>query len=290
MGNDPGHMPRRVIKMINYQNSGLKSCHIEIIPPKQDSQKLESDLKQFAVKLDRVMNSGFTASITDNAMGLLAFQGHECIEELELPIAPEQILIHLNTFHTKRNLDEILEACERLGIRSILAVSGDGSTRLPKLHPADVGAEGALSVTSVELISYLRRHYPDFRVGAAFNPYEPEEHEFEKMSRKLDAGASFVITQPIVGKNEAVDRLIAEYPSLPVTIEVWMSKKLYLLSDVVGYPIPEDAEYDPISMLKELRGAYPQCGCYLSLLGFKTQYALVEEIAGRVQAAGGDTK
>ena len=52
-----------------------KGCHIEIIPPKQDSEKLESDLKLFASKLERVMESGFTASITDNAMGLLAFQG-----------------------------------------------------------------------------------------------------------------------------------------------------------------------------------------------------------------------
>ena len=76
--------------------------HIEIIPPKQDSQKLEEDLDLFASKFERVMESGFTASITDNAMGLLAFQGHECIEELGLRARPDQILIHLNTFHTKQ--------------------------------------------------------------------------------------------------------------------------------------------------------------------------------------------
>ena len=267
-----------------------RSYHIEIIPPKQDTQKLEADLKQFASKLDRVMNSGFTASITDNAMGLLAFQGHECIEELRLLVKPEQILIHLNTFHTKRNLDEILDSCQRLGIRSILAISGDGSTRLPKLRPADVEADDAITVTSVELIRYLRRRYPDFTVGAAFNPYEPEAHEFEKLNRKLDAGASFVITQPIVERNAVVDRLLSEYPVLPVTIEAWMSKKLYLLSDVVGYPIPEDAEYDPMSTLRSLQETYPQCGFYLSLLGFKTQYPLIEEMAGLTQEAGGEAK
>ena len=86
--------------MVTTEEVFAKSCHIEIIPPKQDSEKLESDLKLFASKLGRVMDSGFTASITDNAMGLLAFQGHECIEELSLAIKPEQILIHLNTFHT----------------------------------------------------------------------------------------------------------------------------------------------------------------------------------------------
>ena len=69
------------------------------------------------------------------------------------------------------------------------------------------------------------------------------------------------------------------YPDLPVTIEAWMSKKLYLLSDVVGYPIPEDAEFDPIGTLKQLEKDYPQCGFYLSLLGFKTQYPVIEEMA-----------
>ena len=166
--------------------------HVEIIPPKQDSGKLEEDLALFASKFERVRDSGFTASITDNAMGLPAFQGHECIEELGLrarpdqvllyqiqsPLSilglrarPDQVLIHLNTFHTKRNLDEILESCEKLGITSILAISGDGSPRLPKLKPADVEAEGTVSVTSVEVTRYIRKHYPSFTVGGAFNPY-----------------------------------------------------------------------------------------------------------------------
>ncbi|MBQ4350549.1 MAG: methylenetetrahydrofolate reductase [Clostridia bacterium] len=253
--------------------------HVEIIPPKQDSQKLEEDLELFASKFERVMESGFTASLTDNAMGLLAFQGHECITELGLRARPDQVLIHLNTFHTKQNLDDILDSCEKLGITSILAISGDGSPRLPKLRPADVEAEGTASVTSVELTRYIRKHYPSFEVGVAFNPYEPVTHEFEKLKRKLDAGASFVITQPIIEQNAVVDRLLAEHPALPVIVEAWMSKKLFLLSDVVGYPIPEDAAFDPIGTLTELIGLYPGCGFYLSLLGFKTQYPTIEEMA-----------
>ena len=255
--------------------------HVEIIPPKQDSQKLEEDLQLFASKFERVMESGFTASITDNAMGLLAFQGHECIEELGLKARPGQVLIHLNTFHTKKDLDNILKSCEKLGIYSVLAISGDGSPRLPKLKPEDVEATGTASVTSVELTRYIRKHYPEFTVGVAFNPYEPEEQEFEKLKRKLDAGASFVITQPIIENNAVTNRLLQEYPDLPVTIEAWMSKKLYLLSDVVGYPIPEDAEFDPIGTLAQLEDIYKNCGFYLSLLGFKTQYQIIEEMAAK---------
>jgi methylenetetrahydrofolate reductase (NADPH) len=262
------------------KNRNLKTeFHVELIPPKQDSQKLEEDLTLFASKFKRVMESGFTASITDNAMGLTAFQGHECIEELGLDARPGQVLIHLNTFHTKQALHGILDGCEAQGIGSLLVVSGDGSPRLPKLKPADVEAENTAAVTSVELIRYIRKHYPSFTVGAAFNPYEPEEHEFEKLKRKLDAGASFVITQPVIEKNKATERLLNEYPDLPVIIEAWMSKKLYLLSDVVGYPIPEDAVFDPLDTLQKLIVSYPGHGLYLSLLGFKTQYETVERMA-----------
>lgn len=264
---------------MSYSTGSPSGFHIEIIPPKQDSLKLEEDLQLFASKFERVMQSGFSASITDNAMGLLAFQGHECIEELGLKARPGQVLIHLNTFHTRRNLDEILEACERLGVRSVLAVSGDGSPRLPKLKPADLEADGTAAATSVELTRFIRRHCPLIAVGVAFNPYEPEAHEFEKLRRKLDAGASFVITQPVIGRNAVVDRLLAEYPGLPVTVEAWMSKKLFLLSDVVGYAIPEDTAFDPVGTLGELRGIYPSCGFYLSLLGFKTQYQAIEAMA-----------
>ena len=35
-------------------------------------------------------------------------------------------MIHLNTFHTKENLDEILNTCIDKGIKYLLIVSGDG--------------------------------------------------------------------------------------------------------------------------------------------------------------------
>jgi len=253
-----------------------KIYHIEIMPPKQDSEKLEADLELFAEKYNRVMESGYLACITDNAMGLLAFQGVETIEELGLKIIPEQVMIHLNTFHSKENLDQILETSKSIGIKYFLIVSGDGSSRLPKLQPADIGAGDVAAVTSVELLRYIKTNYPEFELGVAFNPYEPADHEFEKMERKIEAGATFIITQPLIEKNEIVDELILKYPKLPIFIEAWMTKKLFLLSDVVGYAIPEDSEFDPIETLKTLHLLYPTCGVYLSILGFKTQYHLIE--------------
>jgi len=255
-----------------------KIYHVEVLPPKQDSEKLEKDLEIFSNKYLRVMDSGYCACITDNAMGLLSFQGTEMIEELNLPVIPEQVMIHLNTFHTKDDLDNILDLCKTKGIRYLLIITGDGSERLPKLHPSDVGAIDVESVTSVELLKYINREYPDtFVLGVAFNPYEPEEHELEKMERKIKAGATFIITQPLIERNEIVDRLLEKYPGIPVIVEAWMSRKLHLLSEAVGYEIPENTEFDPISTLKMLHKLYPGCGVYLSLLGFKTQYHLIKD-------------
>jgi methylenetetrahydrofolate reductase (NADPH) len=256
-----------------------KIYHIEILPPKQDTEKLDADLQLFAEKYNRVMESGYCACITDNAMGMLAFQGTEVIEELGLAIHPQQIMLHLNTFHTLEDLHNILDFCQKQGIIYLLVISGDGSNRLPKLQPSDINASGVESVTSVELIAYIRKQYPDvFRIGVAFNPYEPQEHEFAKMQRKVAVGASFVITQPIIDKNAVVDQLLEEYPDMPVIIEAWMSKKLHLLSDAVGYKIPEDAVFDPIATLGQLHEWYPKCGLYLSILGFKTQYHLIRDV------------
>ena len=57
-----------------------KMYHVEILPPKQDYEKLEADLELFAEKYNRVMESGYCACITDNAMGHLVIQGTEMIE------------------------------------------------------------------------------------------------------------------------------------------------------------------------------------------------------------------
>ncbi|MEN6364877.1 MAG: methylenetetrahydrofolate reductase [Rectinema sp.] len=254
-----------------------KIYHVEILPPKQDTEKLDAGLELFASKFARVMEGGYCACITDNAMGNLAFQGTEMIKELGLEPRENQVMIHLNTFHTKTDLDQILSDCRELGIRDLLVISGDGSDRLPRLAPKDIDATGVEAVTSVELLRYIRREHPGwFKLGVAFNPYEPEEHEFEKMHRKLAAGATFVITQPVIGRHPVVDKLLATFPDLPVTVEAWMSKKLELLSEAVGYEIPQGTPYDPFANLAELHANYPDCGVYLALLGFKTQFDLIK--------------
>ena len=52
-----------------------RTCHIELIPPKHDTDKLEKDLKLFKTRFDAFQADGFITSLTDNAMSRLAFQG-----------------------------------------------------------------------------------------------------------------------------------------------------------------------------------------------------------------------
>lgn len=253
-----------------------RTFHIEILTPKQNSDKLDEDLESFADKYNRVIESGSIACITDNPMGKLSFQATEVISELDLPVETEQLMIHLNTFHTKKHLDEILNAAVHIGAKYLLVISGDGSERLPKLAPSDIGFDGE-AVTSVELLSYISREYPgQFSCGVAYNPYEPQDHELEKMKRKIDAGAEYICTQPIIGRDNRIDGLASF--KLPIIIDAWMSKKIHLLSECVGYSIPEDTPYDPLDNLKQLQQNYPRCGLYLALLGFKTQYPILKSL------------
>ncbi len=252
--------------------------HVEVLPPRQEVDNLEERLEKFAEKYKRVLSAGYTVCITDNAMGNLSFQGTELIEELGLPVVPERVSIHLNTFHTKKELDGILNSCLTLGIHDLLVISGDGSARLPKLTPRDIGASGVFSVTSVELIEYIRTRYPNqFHMGAAFNPYEPEEEEFDKLRRKIKAGAAYVITQPVIEHNKVVDMLIEEF-DIPVVVENWMSKKLHLLSECVGYEIPADTLYDPAAALEKLHKNYAGKDVYLAMMNYRRQFSLLSDI------------
>ncbi|MBM3311231.1 MAG: hypothetical protein FJY80_06965 [Candidatus Aminicenantes bacterium] len=253
-----------------------KIFHVELQTPKRSSEDIEKDLLVFEDKYRKVVEAGWIVCITDNPMGLLSYGAMETIDLLGLPVRPEQLMVHLNTFHTKKELDEILASFAAAGGRHLLVVSGDGSQRLHRLEPDEVGID-CKTVTSVELIRYIDREFPRrFACGVAFNPYEPQDAEIEKMKRKADAGASFIITQPIIGRD---DRLAGLEPfGLPVTLDAWMSKKLHLLSECVGHEIPEGTPYDPMENLRELRRNYPDYGLYLAILGFKTQYPLLNEI------------
>ena len=243
---------------------------IELLTPKQTDADFEAKLSQFAQRYQRILDQGVAVSICDNPLGNLHFTAMEVGSFLEIPFDPERTLLHLNSFHRKSDFDAFLRDARERGIRHLLVVSGDGGPRLPRLEPSELGVS-AKTVTSVELLQYINKEHPGtFLCGVAFNQYEPEEHEREKLRRKLEAGAQFVITQPVVGADATVSALAAA--GVPIFVGAWMSKRIEPLCECVGVKKPETAAYDPVGNLTRIHENYPAWGIYLAQLGFKREW------------------
>ncbi len=244
---------------------------IELLTPRHSADDLEAQLDVFAGRYQRVLETGTAVSIPDNPMGEPRFTPLEVMDFLELPMDPERTLLHLNSFHSKSDMDGFLRAAAERGFRKLLVVSGDGGPRLPRLEPSDIGVD-AKTTTSIVLLGYIEREFPGvFTCGVAFNQYEPAEHEKERLQSKIDAGAKFVITQPVLGEDPVVASLAGF--GIPVFIGAWMSKRVDLLMECVGLEPREDEQYSPYENYALLDRTYPDYGLYLSLLSFKRDWS-----------------
>lgn len=252
---------------------------VELLSPKRSSDdQIEVLLDRFAKRYRRILDTGCGISIPDNPMGQPRFGALESIELRDLSVDSEKVVMNLNTFHTKSELDGLLQKATKANLKYILVVRGDGGPLLPKLDSKSIG--GKLSVaTSIDLIRYINNEYPgQFITGGAFNPYKSPAFELDRMKRKIDAGAKFVVTQPIIGRDENVDRL--KDLDILVVVEAWMSKNIDLLYKSVGEEKDENAaQYDPFENLKALHKYYPESCVYLSMLSFKDDW---QEILPRV--------
>ena len=123
---------------------------IELLTPKQNVDDFDAALDKFSERYQKILDAGGVVSIPDNPMGNLHFTPMEVISFLDLPIKPESLIVHLNSFHRKVDLDDFLDTAKETGVQHILCISGDGGPRLPKLEPEDLGLPGK-TVTSAEL-------------------------------------------------------------------------------------------------------------------------------------------
>jgi homocysteine S-methyltransferase len=168
-----------------------------------------------------------------------------------------ETIIHFTT--RDRNLmalqSELLGA-HALGIRNILSLTGD------PLHVGDYpNTTGVWDIDSVGLIQVLRRMnegqdaagssigaQASFHIGTALNLNMTEqetEQEIEKYRRKIEAGAHFIMTQPIY-ELAPLQRFLARAgkPPIPMLlgcIPLHSSRHAeYLHNEVPGITIPDD--------------------------------------------------
>ncbi len=245
---------------------------VELLSPKRSAgDQIDRLLDRFAQRYRRIIEAGCGLSIPDNPMGQPRLSALECFEFRGLSVDSEKVVMNLNTFHTKSELDGLLQKAAAANVKYILVVRGDGGPLLPKLDSKSIGGKSSVA-TSIDLIRYINTEYPgQFKTGAAFNPYKPISVESNRMKQKIDAGAAYAVTQPIIGKDEHVDKLKAF--SISVVVEAWMSNNIDLLYKSVGIEKDESAEtYDPLQNLIALHQSYPECCVYLSMLSFKRDW------------------
>ena len=141
---------------------------------------------------------------------------------------------------------------------------------LSKLDPASIGGNKSV-VTSSDLLRYINSQYPGkFVTGAAFNHYNDLDFESRKLRSKIEAGAAFIVTQPVIGKDPQLETPMQSGP--PVVVEAWMSTNMDLLYKSVGKQATGVESYDPVENLRRLHEAYPTNCIYLSMLSFKQSW------------------
>ncbi len=249
----------------------------EVILPQQGSKtRLQEKLEagEFVVSVELDPPKGLNpAKILEGAV-LLKQAGADFINIADSPMARVRMscialarliqdhlgietIIHFTT--RDRNLmalqSELLGA-HALGIRNILALTGD------PLHVGDYpNTTGVWNVDSVGLIGVIRGMNEghdaagssigaksSFHIGSALNlnmTEEQTEQEIEKYRRKIEAGAQFIMTQPIY-EIAPLERLLDAFgpvgaPLILGMIPLHSSKHAeYLHNEVPGISIPDD--------------------------------------------------
>lgn len=170
-------------------------------------------------------------------------------------------------------LREILDEVAEAGIDNVLALRGDPPRGEDEWQPHPQGLEH-----SIALIELIRENY-DFSIGAAcFPEVHPEapdlEHDLRFLKRKVDAGASFLITQLFFDNAlyfDFVDEVRArgiDVPIIPGIIPITNFEQIVRFTSMCGASIPEplyeqlEARHadDPEAVL-ELGVAYAALQC-----------------------------
>ena len=116
---------------------------VELLSPKRSADdEIEVFLDRFSERYRRIIDAGCGLSIPDNPMGQPRLGALESINLRDLSVDPEKVVMNLNTFHTKNELDGLLQRAAEAKIKYILVVRGDGGPLLSKLDSKSIGGSG----------------------------------------------------------------------------------------------------------------------------------------------------
>src|SRR5438477_1245522 len=257
------------------------------LPPTPLARKLQA--REFVVTVELDPPRGHTVDKLVQGAKLLKEKGVEIVDindgslgRVRMSVLATALLIRdhtgldVNMHFTcrDRNLMGIqadLLGAHALDIRNILAMTGD-----PPRTGDYANATAVFDVDGVGLIGILRRMNEGldatgssigdptgFCIGAALNPAaEDPDHEIERMHRKIEAGASWLQTQPVYDL-EALERFLARAGRIPVPVLVGIlplhsfRHAEFLHNEVPGITVPDrapDAAVRPGATLGPLHG------------------------------------
>ncbi len=160
-----------------------------------------------------------------------------------------EVMPHLTCVgHTRAELLQILGDFEVAGFRNVMALRGDP----PKGEAQFQASDGGFSHAD-ELVSLIRKNFPQFGIGVAGYPEKhPEAPDFEddvrRLAHKVSCGADFVTTQ-LFFDNELYFAFVErcreadiEVPILPGLLPVLSLAQIRRFSAMCGASLPSELE------------------------------------------------
>ncbi|MEN8152620.1 MAG: bifunctional homocysteine S-methyltransferase/methylenetetrahydrofolate reductase [Acidobacteriota bacterium] len=223
--------------------------NVEITPPKSLSyEKSISKIKKLKnIDIDAI-------NVTENPLAKIRMSP-SAFSKIILDKAEIEPVLHFTL--RDRNLLAIqsdLLGAFALGIRNIFAIKGD-----PSIMGDFPRATTVYDVDTLELIRIVKnlnngiditgnkmKNKTDFLIGAAANPGSKDpEGEVRRVIQKIDAGADYIITQPVFDMEKFKNfKKLLDKTKIPVIAGLMEIKDLryamFLEHEVPGFSIPED--------------------------------------------------
>ena len=179
----------RPISELFHRGNPVRS--LEFFPPK-DEAGVEA-LRQMAATLQRIAPDFVSVTYGGGGSNRERTAQVSAVLRRDLGLT---VMPHLTCVgHSRAELHDIADLIHAGGFRNIMTLRGDPPRGAAAFTPA---RDGLLHAS--ELVALLRSRHPDFCLGVAGYPEtHPEalsaEADVANLKRKVDAGASFVITQ-----------------------------------------------------------------------------------------------
>ncbi len=259
---------------------------VEIDPPR--SVRIERTIEAARLLEDAGVD---VVNISDSAMARVRMGALAVAFGIQHDLDLECVVHFTTRDRNLMALESELLGAHALGVRNILALTGDP----PRVGDYPTGT-GIWDVDSVGLIGILARLNrgedqagkpigapAGFTIACALDPTaEDIEHELNRLTDKIDAGAHVIMTQPIYARaqwDRFMDRASARWPSglpRPVLLGILplhsQRHAEFLHNEVPGITIPA-----------EIRAAMGGAGERAAEVGLDIAHTLLSEVAGEVQ-------